>query len=213
MIQILYTLLDKPIEKNKFLSYLSLLPDSMQRAVNRYKRKQDADACLVGKLLLLKGLDQMGFGNLSLKDIKYTEYNQPYFQENLKFNISHSGNLVVCALTLDNHIGIDVEHILPIAIDDFDSQFSYDERAIIKRAPDPTREFYQWWTKKEAIVKADGRGLMVPLKDIRFENKSEARIDHKKWFLKSVALHENYCSHIASDRALSSEVRKKELFF
>lgn len=213
MIQILYTVLNEPIDEKQFHDYLHLLPVTMQQAVSRYKRVQDAQACLVGKLLIIKGLDRFGFDELSLSDIKYTPYKQPYFQDSLKFNISHSGNLVVCALTLDDDLGIDVEQVLPIEIDDFSSQFSHEEKSMIRRASNPTREFYQWWTKKEAVVKADGRGLAVPLKEIQFESLLEARIEFKRWFLKPIELHDDYCSHIASSTKLDQEINVEQIQF
>jgi 4'-phosphopantetheinyl transferase len=81
------------------------------------------------------------------------------------FNISHSGDLVVCALARTN-VGIDIESIsratdhLAIA----HAYFSSDEAAWIGARPDSVnRRFVALWTVKEAYLKAIGIGLTVPV--------------------------------------------------
>ena len=60
---------------------------------------QDAQLSLLGRVLLAKGVEQMNC-SFDKSDIKYTPYNKPYFDSiDVRFNISHSGKVVVCALT------------------------------------------------------------------------------------------------------------------
>lgn len=83
------------------------------------------------------------------------------------FNLSHSGELAVYAFTLERQIGIDVEHMRA----NIDHQemarrcFSPYERAVLQGLPlEEQREaFYRCWTRKEAYIKAMGRGLSMPL--------------------------------------------------
>ena len=81
------------------------------------------------------------------------------------FNVSHSGDrfMVVVAAALEP--GADIERIrprrsLPALARRF---FSRAEREEVAAAPDPLHAFYRIWTRKEAVVKADGRGVGIGL--------------------------------------------------
>ena len=85
----------------------------------------------------------------------------------LYFNLAHSDELALYAVTGLGAIGIDVEQILP----DYPSAqiakryFSAGEiEALGKLAPQEYAEaFFRCWTRKEAFIKATGRGLTLPL--------------------------------------------------
>ncbi|MGI2789140.1 4'-phosphopantetheinyl transferase family protein [Bacillus cytotoxicus] len=93
-------------------------------------------------------------------------YGKP-FVENLPsfhFNISHSGNWIVCAI--DCHpIGIDIEKIAPIDYSIAKHFFCYEEYEDLMAKIEPERMayFYHLWTIKESFVKQSGAGLTVPL--------------------------------------------------
>ena len=213
MITILYTIFTDEIDEVRFNEYLKLLPSSIQKSINEYKRKEDGYSCLLGKLLLMEGLKKFGSSDLSLQDMQYSKFSKPYFLDVFNFNISHSGKMVVCAFDVDNEIGIDTEEIIPIDLEDFNSQFTQRERLEIKENQDPVKAFYQWWTKKESVVKADGRGLNIPLKSIVFENDDEAYIEDRKWYLKSVDLHGDYCVHMACSKPFDAEIESQQYYF
>lgn len=84
-------------------------------------------------------------------------------RELLSFNISHSHNLVVLAFARVRNLGVDVEHIRPMP--DFPeivaSFFHSQEREALQRRPCDERQqaFFEYWTCKEAFVKATGEGL------------------------------------------------------
>lgn len=84
----------------------------------------------------------------------------------LHFNISHTSSLIVCGITMDTPIGIDVEektrktakNILSLAR----RYFTPSEIDYLAKIPDPDaqqKEFVKLWTLKEAYVKALGRGF------------------------------------------------------
>jgi 4'-phosphopantetheinyl transferase len=85
----------------------------------------------------------------------------------LRFNISHSHEIALLAFALKHEIGVDVEFKRPdvdfIALADM--SFSKDERAAITACSPAGRAdlFYEYWTCKEACIKADGRGFSLPL--------------------------------------------------
>ena len=85
----------------------------------------------------------------------------------LEFNISHSGELILIALSRGRAVGIDVERIRAdvAALDIAGRFFSENERNALARL-DPAvqcRAFFACWTRKEAYIKAQGDGLSLPL--------------------------------------------------
>jgi len=85
----------------------------------------------------------------------------------LRFSVSHSDNLAAFAFTTGLDIGVDVEKIRTVREADslVEQFFSPRERALY-RALEPQyrqRAFFNCWTRKEALVKALGEGLRLPL--------------------------------------------------
>ena len=95
----------------------------------------------------------------------------------IEFNVSHSGGMIVVALSKAGPVGVDVElldaefaaseDLLAIGRE----HFAPAQLARVARGISPEErllEFYLAWTRKEAVAKADGRGIAEPL-DCVFE--------------------------------------------
>ncbi|MBX2816784.1 MAG: 4'-phosphopantetheinyl transferase superfamily protein [Saprospiraceae bacterium] len=97
---------------------------------------------------------------------RYSTYGKPHFPNAaLQFNISHSGGCLVVAFTRGKLIGIDIEEIRPgLEFERLAKRFfSEREQVALKQSQDAASQFYQIWTRKEAFIKADGRGVNLPL--------------------------------------------------
>src|SRR5262245_1116395 len=85
----------------------------------------------------------------------------------LDFNLAHSHELALCAVTAGRPVGVDVEWQRPIAdmLAVARTAFSPAERAALLARPEAERlpTFYRCWTCKEAYLKARGDGLTLPL--------------------------------------------------
>ena len=85
----------------------------------------------------------------------------------LNFNLSHSGSMALYAITRNRKIGVDIERVRS----DFEYEeiaqlfFSANEVAILCTIPTEKKlkAFYNCWTRKEAYIKAHGKGLSLPL--------------------------------------------------
>lgn len=90
----------------------------------------------------------------------------------VRFNIAHSGGMVVCAVAATREVGVDVEdrhrHAAAPAL--IERCCSTAEIAHLNelRAPDRQARFFDYWTLKEAYLKARGLGVSVRLADISF---------------------------------------------
>ncbi|GAA0555825.1 4'-phosphopantetheinyl transferase family protein [Chitinophaga japonensis] len=189
---------NSPLPVGVYRSWLQRMPDPFVRRLNRLAHRHDAQASLLGRMLLLYALQNLGYRHLSLHDIRFTAYQRPYFEHtDLDFNISHSGNYVICAIAEHNKIGIDIEEVKPVCLDDFETLFSEAELLEIRRDPCLEQDaFYSLWTQKEALVKAEGSGLNFPVRDIVVQNGS-AVLSGTTWHLCDLDLVEGYKTHLA----------------
>jgi 4'-phosphopantetheinyl transferase len=90
----------------------------------------------------------------------------------LRFNLSHTDGLVLCAVTVGADVGADVEDSerpgenVGLA----DHCFAPSEAAALRALPVPLQRerFFTYWTLKEAYLKARGAGLSLPLAHFAF---------------------------------------------
>lgn len=89
----------------------------------------------------------------------------------LRFNVSHSHELALIAVTAGRDLGVDVERIDPerAAVSIAERFFAPAEVAVFRALPpeDWVPAFFNCWTRKEAYMKATGRGLSLGLDRFR----------------------------------------------
>lgn len=90
-----------------------------------------------------------------------------YGGDTLRFNLSHSYGLALYAVTRDQGIGIDLEYVRTnIPWQEMAEQFfSSRENGMLRSLPVDLqpKAFFNCWTRKEAYIKATGKGLSIPL--------------------------------------------------
>jgi len=91
----------------------------------------------------------------------------PFHDNEIQFNVSHSQGVALYVFARKRAVGVDVEHIRPIADAEqiVERFFSLRERTVFRSLPtaEQRETFFNWWTRKEACVKAIGEGLAYPL--------------------------------------------------
>jgi 4'-phosphopantetheinyl transferase len=129
----------------------------------------------------------------------------------LEFNISHSHDLVLYAFTFTRQVGIDLEY--KGASVDYEAlakvSFSPNEQALFRSLPDDVKQeaFFNCWTRKEAYIKARGKGLSIPLDqfDVSFipgepaallQDREDPR-EMTRWTLQELLPGSNYAGAIA----------------
>ncbi len=166
------------MQLNNLLKYL---PESMNDRTFQYKFEQDAYNFVLGRLLLRKGLKDLGLSN-QIEHIEYQKNSKPFLKD-VFFNISHTDNLVVCAISLEGEIGIDVEKTKPVVLEDFEPWFTIGEWSDIIKSTESIRKFYWYWTRKESIIKALGLTLSY-LHQIEIDTTKDLFIEKSnKWYL------------------------------
>jgi 4'-phosphopantetheinyl transferase len=200
----------QPLPNEDFRRLLDQLPAALQPRILRYRRWEDAHANLLGKHLLRLALEKAGTA-AGLDELQYTPENKPYIPGAPHFNISHSGNRVVCLLSTNGRVGIDIEVIHPIGFHDFQTQFTTKEWTTIHTAPEPVTAFYRFWTAKESLIKADGRGLQIPLLQLDVSDAGPIHLDGATWQLRPLAFFPGYAAHIAFEETPDPDTTFHEL--
>lgn len=86
------------------------------------------------------------------------------------FNVSHSGAYIAIAVS-EKPVGVDIEGMRTIRDGMYRKVVQPQEQELIGAARE--RDFLRLWTLKESFVKAEGKGLRIPMKEYYFGKESE----------------------------------------
>lgn len=156
------------IPEKELEEYFEILDSSEQQRANRRIRPQDANHFIAAhggtRFILAKYLNQ------SAKDISFkeTEKGKPFLdtrnvQSRIQFNLTHSAEMALLAVSQFRPVGVDIEYLKrkSSTIDLAKRFFSEREFQWLKQLPEVELKlnFLQAWTRKEALLKATGKGL------------------------------------------------------
>lgn len=103
-------------------------------------------------------------------------YGKPYLYgiSNTYFNISHSGEWVICAWS-SREIGVDIEEVKECNLDIAKNYFCPSEFLYLLKQQESDKKgtFYDYWTLKESYIKFRGKGLSIPLNSFELDLNSE----------------------------------------
>ncbi|MDX1643918.1 MAG: 4'-phosphopantetheinyl transferase superfamily protein [Thermoanaerobaculia bacterium] len=100
----------------------------------------------------------------------------------LEFNLSHSEDKALVAVSRSGPVGVDIERLRPLDDADDIARRFFSRREVKTYLAQPEalrpRAFFNGWTRKEAVVKALGEGLFLSLQrfDVSLESDAPARI-------------------------------------
>jgi 4'-phosphopantetheinyl transferase len=186
------------------------LPLKIRDKIERKASREKIQTSLLGYLLLKESLERNGL-HQAIDMLKQSPEGRPNIVHNFDFNISHSDQYAVCAFSKKYSLGIDIEKIKPISLEFLRNFFNQDEWAEMQENENSQEQFYRLWTKKEAVVKADGRGLNIPLKEIIIRN-NHGFVERVKWFLQEIPLDQHYIMHVATNEPIREYQRVKISF-
>jgi 4'-phosphopantetheinyl transferase len=154
--------------------YETLSSDELKRAA-AFRFEKDKNNYIAARGLLRIILGKYIGKPAEAIEFRYGPQGKPYLRDvennGVQFNLSHSEDCAVYAVTLGCELGIDVERIKDLP--DMDSVarrfFSPAEVADLRVVPSELRAqaFYNCWTRKEAYIKAVGSGLSLALDQFR----------------------------------------------
>jgi len=148
-------------------SLLDLLPEAQAEAIRQNRRPEDRLRRILARLLLGFGLSLLDNRDplAGIRALRHDPQGRPWLDGcPCPISISHSGRWAVCAIghaQASQGIGVDVEKIREMPVDDFSMVFTAQEREAIRGAHDPASDLIRRWTIKEAVLKAHGTGLLA----------------------------------------------------
>jgi 4'-phosphopantetheinyl transferase len=192
-----------------------LAPDELARA-DRFVFERDRRRFVVARAALRYTLaDYLGVSPEAV-GFEYGAHGKPALAASwpdVRFNLSHSDELALCAVTRGREIGVDVEHTHPLQ--DLEGLaervFSRRERARLSalRGGDKLTGFFNAWTRKEAFIKALGEGLSHPLDrfDVSLAPRAPARLERidgdaaraARWSLAAAEVDAGYTAAVVVD--------------
>ncbi|REG76919.1 4'-phosphopantetheinyl transferase family protein [Algoriphagus antarcticus] len=147
---------------------IHLVNDKELSKSDSFIQEEDKIRFLLGKIYLRKILSS--YLKIAPEEVvfSFTEFNKPYLDAypNLNFNLSHSGDYVIIGLSNRWSVGVDIE-VMNTKNDLFSmiyNTMSVVEVPSILNSDTPRLMFYKHWTRKEALLKGVGIGLIDDLK-------------------------------------------------
>ena len=170
--------------------YTHLLSDDERQRNQRFRFARDRRRDLIARALLRTQLaERLELAPQSLV-FSRGEHGKPALEShsqatsNLQFNLSHAGDWVVLAIA-DKRVGVDIEYtsrdndVMAIA----DRYFFGNEINQLKsfNENDQRQRFFDYWTLKEAYMKARGEGISLGLSNFGFSiiDKQDITIETK----------------------------------
>ena len=149
---------------------LSLLDASEMERMQRFVHAEDAQRYMAGRGLLKVLLAKYSTIAPHLIKLSISSNGKPYLQDNslqLQFNLSHTSDIVLLVFGLHEAVGVDVEAVKndPMHLDIAKSYFSRAEQKQLLEEYKPDY-FFRCWTRREALLKANGSGLVDGLEEL-----------------------------------------------
>jgi len=151
------------------------LSESEAKKAGRFHFKIHQDRYVKGRFMLRSVLGMYLGSDFYDQEFHTNLYGKPALQKppddhSIRFNISNSENICVCAFSQYSEIGIDIEkiHDLPDMDRIIARSFSEEEKRRFCSLPLPgrTQTFFKYWARKEALLKAMGMGMSYSLNKI-----------------------------------------------
>jgi 4'-phosphopantetheinyl transferase len=125
----------------------------------------------------------------------------------LGFNVAHSRGVILIALAGSGAVGVDVEYVdAGVALMDVArAAFHPEDVARVERAAtegERLREFYLCWTRREAVTKADGRGLGVAPEEFEAADAAEVTLAaEQRYFVRGLEVGGAHVAAVATSAA------------
>lgn len=175
VVHVLTVAQDDPEVRARLPRYRALLNEDERAREERFYFDADKERFVIGRAVTRLQLSRFLGGDPRAWPLVTNRYGRPELASPVPppigFNVSHTPGLVACAIAATADVGVDVEFVARrLTYDVADRFFAPSEVADLRRldAEEQARVFFDYWTLKEAYIKARGMGLALPLAHFAF---------------------------------------------
>ncbi|MCR5014213.1 MAG: 4'-phosphopantetheinyl transferase superfamily protein [Bacteroidales bacterium] len=167
---------------------LPLVSEQRKEEALRFRHLFGQFACLKSYVMLRELLEKRGLRHPFL--FQKNEHGKPSLvgHPEIHFNISHCKAGIAVAVS-DAPVGIDIESYREAHESLVRYTMNEEEQSVIEASDDPIRTFTEYWTRKEAVFKLRGTGIMtVEIKDLlQGDEVIETQVNAEKGYVYSIA--------------------------
>ena len=167
---------DQFTDQDELDRYRALLTEDETQKIDGFRFATDRHLALISRVLVRTTLSRYGGVPAERWRFHRNDHGRPEIASpvsTLRFNLSHTRGLVICLVSRERAVGVDVEprdregRWLELA----GRFFSVREAEALHRIAESERpqRFLEYWTLKESYIKARGLGLAIPLRDFSFD--------------------------------------------
>jgi len=193
------------------------LSDDERARASRFRFARDRDRFVGARGLLREILGLYLNASPGRLSFGYGAHGKPFLageHSTLRFNVSHSFDAMLLAIAHMREVGVDVEGVRNngVGMEEIaETVLSEPEKQALARfdGEDKRTNFLRFWTRKEAYIKADGRGVSLPLERIdvsspegRIAVLEEPRGEWRtcsRWELRTLATVPGYVAALAAE--------------
>ena len=171
------------VENLNLIKAYPLVSPDRQKKIDFYRFEKDKKLSAGAYLLLKKMLSDE---NITNPLFKVGKYGKAYIsnKDNIHFNLSHSGKMVLCAIS-DKEVGADIEYNdSAIDLNIAKNYFYNSEYDNIMNAENPSEEFFRYWVLKESYMKYTGLGMNLKLNSFEIIIRDEIKLKNNNENLK-----------------------------
>jgi len=190
-----------------FNSSLASVKEYRKEKINKLRFYKDKRLSLGAELLLINALDDVGI-DYEKAEIILGENGKPYLSGNgIYYNLSHSGNLAVCAVSAEE-VGVDIEKIEKVDLKIAKRVLSASEMKefeMLCNDEEKKRELIRLWTLKESYMKYKGAGFGIDPRSVCFAEKEKNK-EPGNLFFSQYKLENYYISCCAKNNCFEDDL-------
>ena len=198
------------ISQHTMIQHLQLLPEKLKNKLNNINDETSRTKSLVGLMIVGKLLNDQRTG-IDIHCLSYDRNGKPLLTNGHNISIAHSGNMVLCCYSAQGAVGLDVEalgyHIGPL----YDEYLTPKELTALNTDRNPEVAFGKMWVRKEAVLKADGIGLLHPLNELDVTDDT-VELRNNTYYLQDINITPDFVAALATTHP-HNEARPKEVTF
>lgn len=175
-----------------------LLDAGEQAKAKAFRQKADAERFSAARVFTKILVSKYTSSEAEQIKIAIDKNKKPFVEgRKIEFNISHAGNCILIAISRQP-VGVDVEQVTTFDFASINKEnFSLQEQQYVQ---DDVKKFYTIWARKEALLKAIGKGIVNNLQEIQVadgENFINQSLSNQQYTVCSFNINKDYTGSIA----------------